>query len=1221
MRDSSRDETADLLKKQVFMYGASDGHHSVKTLLQSINAKQNLRTSLYATFDKIEVTAGYLHVACIDITSPTQFNVPRWSAFAAAVERILSGSRVHGSNALPFEVFLPSGEDIQATSVDNPHQQLLNPDGCLSAKANGDAAEVCFCMAAFTLAVAGLELHSTIGPDVEKYLNTAGCMSLPYVSKTSGTFQLDAIFNRFEHAFDMSAVHRAPDDFDFARDLKIYSLSHPSGSIEGAIDEWQTMQDRKGMTGRKLIGRARSRIKHIGDDKKLCPEARSVMMSVLEETSFATSPYMSTFFDKASPYVGSFSRPDQFLGEMTCLTPKGQLLMMEGLVARWRPRSLEDSKPITLKVCEHVRDSAALIDNFLTAFAKHSLVMPRDAFGRVRTRFLTVLQQDDSMKFGDLDLVVIKILESFQVKPPCSSKTAIAQMWDIASVVWIWLADLIKVNQDKLEHARMVEVAEQAALERHKIVGNLSAAIENDLDAMADARRQATVIFQSTDFPSLERESEKYIQDGTDHAVGTLGKQISILVPEGTDAGAGWGRLSQNLLFSELARIRVELSHAGVHGDDSVGVLYLLDFASIDRELHAKTISDTLLRDLQPTDLVFVILPEHASTKPLHLLHRTIMDMLFPDPTIFIIKQLPMTWRKGDSEESQKCTMSCLVRLMAIPVVAEGISPAKRRRISFQPASSRWGMTELWNLNALTDLASPLQGCRTSFTKNLPHESDRDDSEDDKELVGDKSQSQDERPQNSDLEPRALSELETRVDPYGTVLMRTLSSTQRSGQYGVDFAEDILRKALHDKYGVRIWERMIVVSPRLYVGDLSLAAFNSCVTPEHKFSPHGLSFCGTDAHSAYANHTLGRFRDHARKAFIKGLLIEGQPSYEELVIQAKVTYGSKKTHLDEIWDRCTRQLSVFRLSPASADLSCPRTFVHRTLVELCESSKVDPASMADAFAAIPDGFFDMQAEESVIADAPAEASMIHAVENPQSAAIDEDLVLLGGIAHDGLELRSSGPQECVLRCLYVKSINSKVSSIKHSILWRSSAATGRFTRTPPDGVPCVHFKLTDTSTVVFQHATGDLEVNTIQNLIEKGCIAEGTSAALRCCPAMIYAATLPPPRISTQRPYHPSSPSPPSPQNLHVATFSTTRDLHAATLPARISTRPARPPQDQNSGTLPECADVLDHKSTLHTLQRQSCIRAVSQRRGGSASPFHAPQGILISIYLGNPSQ
>jgi hypothetical protein len=526
--------------------------------------------------------------------------------------------------------------------------------------------------------------------------------------------------------------------------------------------------------------------------------------------------------------------------------------MMEGLVARWRPRNVDDSKPITLKVCEHVRDSAALIDNVLTTFAKHSVVMPHDAFGRVRTRFLTALEQDDSMKFGNLDLVVNKILESFKVKPPSSALAASGQMWDIASVVWIWLVDLIKVKQEKLEHARMVEVAVQVALERQQIVGSLSAAIEHDLDTMADARRQATTIFQSSDFLTLQSESEKYIQDGTAHAVGTLSKHISILVPQGTDPGvAAWRKLSQSLLFSELARIRAELAYAGVHGDDSVGVLYLLDFASCHRELYAKTISDTLLKDLQPRDLVFVILPEQASTKhPLHCLHRTIMDMLFPDPTSVIIKQLPMTWRKGVSEEPQKCIMSCLVRLMAIPVVAEGISPAKRRRISFQPASSRWGMTQLWNLNALTELASPLKGCRTSFIKNLPHEDDCDDSEDDKELEGDNSQSQDERPQNSDLEPRALSELETRVDPYDTVSMRTLSPTQRSGQYGVDFAEDIIRKALHDKSGVRVWGHMIVVCPRLNVGDLGLAAFNSCVTPEQKFSPHGLSLCGTDADSA-----------------------------------------------------------------------------------------------------------------------------------------------------------------------------------------------------------------------------------------------------------------------------------------------------------------------------------------------------------------------------------
>jgi hypothetical protein len=199
------------------------------------------------------------------------------------------------------------------------------------------------------------------------------------------------------------------------------------------------------------------------------------------------------------------------------------------------------------------------------------------------------------------------------------------------------------------------------------------------------------------------------------------------------------------------------------------------------------------------------------------------------------------------------------------------------------------------------------------------------------------------------------------------------------------------------------------------------------VTPEDKFSPHGITFCGSDADGNHANYMRSRVRDHSRKAFIKGLLIEGQPSYEELVRRAKRTLSNKQGELDEVWDRCARQLSVFSLSSAPADLSCPRKFVHRALVELCESYKVDPATMADAFAAIPEGFFDVPAEASMIAEVPAEGSMIKA-EVPQSAAINEDLVLLGGFAHDGLELRSSAPQEGVLRCLYVKSINSKVNS-------------------------------------------------------------------------------------------------------------------------------------------------------------------------------------------------
>jgi hypothetical protein len=803
--------------------------------------------------------------------------------------------------------------------------------------------------------------------------------------------------------------------------------------------------------------------------------------------------------------------------------------MMEGFVARWRPRHGDDSKPITIKVCDLIRDSAILIDNLLTAFTKLSLLIPSDAFETVRTRFLTVLEKDEAMKFGNLDLVVTQIQQNFQVKPPSSVQQATQQMWEIASRVWIWLAELIKSKSDGIAHARRIEHAEQVAKERQTLVGSLSSAIYSDIEAMGDARRQASVILESTDFSSMEFESDKYIQDATSHAVGTLRKHISISVPQGMEQGPEiWRKASQSSLCSELAGMRSALASSGVHTDDSVGVLYVLDFASCVREHYAKTIGDALLRDLRPTDMVFVILPEHPSTiTPLHLLHRRFLDNLFPNLDIVMLKQLPLTFRpRAGEREPQKCVMSYLVRLMAPSLMAEGSSPAKRRRVLFQPAASNWNMSQLWNLVSLTELNSPTKGCRTTFINKSAV--DPEDSEDEKAPVGDnpQSQSQDEHFQNSELAPRALPELTTRTDPFELVSMRNLSPTQRLGQYGVDFAEDILRKALFHKSGAPVWGHMIIVCPRVSIGDWPLAAFNLCVTPEYKFSPNGFTFCGSDADASYANYSLSRFREHSRKAFIKGLLIEGQLSYEELVGSAMSTLGNKHAQLQEVWERCTRLLKIFSLAPSSSDVSCPRQFVFRTLAELCESYSVDAASMADAFAGIPEGFFEDWKDQCNPCEVAPAASMTEAV-----GSLSTDSVLSGGVAHHNLELRSSGPQDDALRCLYVKSTkSSKVQIKKHDILWVSSGNTGHFTKARLEGVPCIPFKLIANNTVVFQNASGQRQVSTVLKLLEKGIIAAGISAALRCCPPRIstMGASRPPGlphsdrtphRISTRRHY------------------------------------------------------------------------------------------------------
>ena len=48
-------------------------------------------------------------------------------------------------------------------------------------------------------------------------------------------------------------------------------------------------------------------------------------------------------------------------------------------------------------------------------------------------------------------------------------------------------------------------------------------------------------------------------------------------------------------------------------------------------------------------------------------------------------------------------------------------------------------------------------------------------------------------------------------------------------------------------------------------------------------------------------------------------------------------------------------------------------------------------------------------------------------------------------------------------------------------------------------MPGISFKLVGNSTVAFEHSNGCMEVTTINRLIEKGLIAEGSGAALRCC--------------------------------------------------------------------------------------------------------------------------
>ena len=100
------------------------------------------------------------------------------------------------------------------------------------------------------------------------------------------------------------------------------------------------------------------------------------------------------------------------------------------------------------------------------------------------------------------------------------------------------MADIIKAKRDTIEQARKAEVAEQSAVEIQKIAGHLKASIEADVDAIIDARQQANEILLSVDFPRMERDSVRFLEDGTASAVRSLRNHIRILIPRGLDQGA-----------------------------------------------------------------------------------------------------------------------------------------------------------------------------------------------------------------------------------------------------------------------------------------------------------------------------------------------------------------------------------------------------------------------------------------------------------------------------------------------------------------------------------------------------------------------------------------------------------------------------------------------------------------------------------------------------------
>ena len=177
------------------------------------------------------------------------------------------------------------------------------------------------------------------------------------------------------------------------------------------------------------------------------------------------------------------------------------------------------------------------------------------------------------------------------------------------------MSDLARERKESIEQSRTCELAALQAQENQKISGHLKASIEADVDFLLEARESAKKILSAVDLKGMERESNRFVDDGIATALGSLKQHIHVLTPGGDERSEEWRKKSQTLLCAEVSGFRTGVASTGIHGADAVGFLYVLGFSSCHRESYAKHIGEHLLHELKASDLVWFCCQNYLRTR------------------------------------------------------------------------------------------------------------------------------------------------------------------------------------------------------------------------------------------------------------------------------------------------------------------------------------------------------------------------------------------------------------------------------------------------------------------------------------------------------------------------------------------------------------------------------------------------------------------------------
>jgi hypothetical protein len=147
----------------------------------------------------------------------------------------------------------------------------------------GSASNVALCVATLSLAQVAIE---KLGHGLENYVAQLKSLphfaTFPFIIEEPTDLSLCRAFDQLDQAYSDSLMHRKPDDLDFARIISEIIKHSPTLQVEDAIDQWQARQHQRGFELRKLRGKARFRIKFMGDILMLCADARRILQEVLE---------------------------------------------------------------------------------------------------------------------------------------------------------------------------------------------------------------------------------------------------------------------------------------------------------------------------------------------------------------------------------------------------------------------------------------------------------------------------------------------------------------------------------------------------------------------------------------------------------------------------------------------------------------------------------------------------------------------------------------------------------------------------------------------------------------------------------------------------------------------------------------------------------------------------------------------------------------------------